>query len=109
MGSVSGSYGTLVAAIDRTADGLVTRIQYGDAANTTTANDYDDRRRLRHTMTYPRLQSSMNSRGESYKVTATRESTRTSRAPTLHGEPDAWITVEDDSPKPCKVVTPKRP
>ncbi len=52
VGSVSGSYGTLVAAIDRTADGLVTRIQYGDAANTTTANDYDDRRRLRHTMTY---------------------------------------------------------
>jgi RHS repeat-associated protein len=50
--SVSSSYGSLVAGIDRTADALVSKIQYGDVAGTTTAFDYDFRRRRRSVQTY---------------------------------------------------------
>jgi RHS repeat-associated protein len=49
---VGSSYGDLVTDITRTADGLVTRIVYGDAAATATDSDYDARRRLRNVQTY---------------------------------------------------------
>jgi RHS repeat-associated protein len=50
--NVGGSYGSLVASIERTADGLVTELVYGDAAGTTTSSSYDNRRRLRSVQTY---------------------------------------------------------
>jgi RHS repeat-associated protein len=49
---VLSSYGLLVDHVKRDADGLVTEIQYGDAASTTTAFTYDDLRRLRNLTTY---------------------------------------------------------
>jgi RHS repeat-associated protein len=49
---VLSSYGLLVDHVTRDADGLVTEIQYGDAASTTTAFTYDDLRRLRNLTTY---------------------------------------------------------
>jgi RHS repeat-associated protein len=49
---VDSSYGLLVDHVKRDADGLVTEIQYGDAASTTTAFTYDDLRRLRNLTTY---------------------------------------------------------
>lgn len=49
---VGGSYGTLVASVVHDADGLTTNIVYGDAASTTTAFDYDLKRRLRSVQTY---------------------------------------------------------
>jgi RHS repeat-associated protein len=49
---VDSSYGLLVDHVRRDADGLVTEIQYGDAASTTTAFTYDDLRRLRNLTTY---------------------------------------------------------
>lgn len=49
---VSSSYGTLVASIVHDADGLTTSIVYGDVASTTTAYDYDLKRRLRSVQTY---------------------------------------------------------
>jgi RHS repeat-associated protein len=50
--SVSSSYGSLVASIDRTADALINEIKYGDAASTTTSFAYDFRRRLHSVQTY---------------------------------------------------------
>jgi RHS repeat-associated protein len=49
---VSSSYGMLVSSITHDADGLTTEIVYGDAAATTTAFDYDLKRRLRSVQTY---------------------------------------------------------
>ena len=49
---VGSTYGDLVTDITRTADSLVTRIVYGDAAATATDSDYDARRRLRNVQTY---------------------------------------------------------
>ena len=49
---VTSSYGLLVDHVTRDADGLVKEIQYGDAAETTTAFTYDDLRRLRNLTTY---------------------------------------------------------
>jgi RHS repeat-associated protein len=49
---VLSSYGLLVDHVRRDADGMVTEIQYGDAASTTTAFTYDDLRRLRNLTTY---------------------------------------------------------
>lgn len=46
------SYGSLVSNIVRTADNLVTSITYGDAASTTTAYLYDERRRISSVQTY---------------------------------------------------------
>jgi len=47
----------LVDHVTRDADGLVKEIQYGDAADTTTAFSYDDLRRLRNLTTYRSSQS----------------------------------------------------
>jgi RHS repeat-associated protein len=44
--NVGSSYGTLVSSIDRSADGLVGELVFGDAAGTTTTMRYDSRRRL---------------------------------------------------------------
>ncbi|MCA9598569.1 MAG: DUF2380 domain-containing protein [Myxococcales bacterium] len=52
LGSVSGSYGSLVTGVQRAADGLVNEIVYGDAAHTTTGFSYDNRRRLKSVQTY---------------------------------------------------------
>jgi len=49
---VTSSYGVLVASVVHDADGLTTSIVYGDAASTTTAFDYDLKRRLRSVQTY---------------------------------------------------------
>ncbi|MBI5531670.1 MAG: hypothetical protein HY898_03070 [Deltaproteobacteria bacterium] len=49
---VTSTYGDLVRSVKRDADGLVTEIAYGDGAQTTTAFDYDDLRRLRNLTTY---------------------------------------------------------
>ena len=49
---VTSTYGTLVDAIKRDADGLVKEVRYGDAASTTTGYAYDDLRRLRNLTTY---------------------------------------------------------
>ena len=49
---VTSTYGTLVDAIKRDADGLVKEIRYGDGASTTTGFAYDDLRRLRNLTTY---------------------------------------------------------
>ena len=49
---VSGSYGKLVQSIARTGDDLVTRIVYGDIAETATDFGYDFRRRLMTVQTY---------------------------------------------------------
>ncbi len=49
---VDGSYGSLIAKINRDADGLINELVYGDSANTTTASSYDNRRRLRSVQTY---------------------------------------------------------
>jgi RHS repeat-associated protein len=49
---VDSAYGLLVDHVRRAADGLVTEIQYGDAANTTTAFSHDRLRRLQNLMTY---------------------------------------------------------
>ena len=49
---VGSSYGQLVKKITRTAEGLVTAVVLGDAANTTTHSDFDSRRRLRSVQTY---------------------------------------------------------
>jgi RHS repeat-associated protein len=48
---VGGSYGTLVDSVKRDADGLVTEVVYGDIAETTATNVYDERRRLSQAMT----------------------------------------------------------
>ncbi len=50
--SVSSGYGALVSSITRDADGLVSQIVYGDAANTTTSLSYDGKRRLSSAQTY---------------------------------------------------------
>jgi RHS repeat-associated protein len=50
--SVDGSYGSLVSRIKRRADGLVENLVYGDAAGTTTATTYDDRRRPTNIISY---------------------------------------------------------
>src|SRR5690606_14812039 len=50
--TVGGSYGPLIAGIQRTADGLMKQMVYGDAAGTTTAYSYDQRRRLSSVQTY---------------------------------------------------------
>jgi RHS repeat-associated protein len=50
--SASGSYGTLVASIERQADGLITDTVYGDIGETTTHSSYDNRRRLKSVQTY---------------------------------------------------------
>ena len=50
--TVGGSYGPLVTNIQRTADGLMGQMTYGDAAATTTAYSYDQRRRLSSVQTY---------------------------------------------------------
>ena len=50
--SVEGSYGTLVASIDRAADSLINELKYGDAAQTTTGFSYDIRRRVSSVQTY---------------------------------------------------------
>ena len=52
VASVTGSYGVLVDHVIRDADGLVTEIQYGDGAKTTTGMTYDERRRLKSVTTY---------------------------------------------------------
>jgi RHS repeat-associated protein len=62
---VRSTYGDLVTGITRTADGLVTRIVYGDTAGTATDSDYDARRRLRDVQTY-RSQSFWNSPPTNY-------------------------------------------
>jgi RHS repeat-associated protein len=49
---VTSTYGTLVDAIKRDADGLVKEVRYGDGASTTTGYAYDDLRRLRNLTTY---------------------------------------------------------
>jgi RHS repeat-associated protein len=49
---LGGSYLALVARIERSADGLVDEIEYGDLAKTTTAFGYDMRRRLLSIQTY---------------------------------------------------------
>lgn len=46
------SYGSLIEKITRTADNLVTGIQYGDIAKTATAYLYDERRRISSVQTY---------------------------------------------------------
>ncbi|MCB9575836.1 MAG: VCBS repeat-containing protein [Polyangiaceae bacterium] len=46
VASAGGSYDTLVEKVERDADGLLMKVQYGDAADTATTNTYDDRRRL---------------------------------------------------------------
>jgi RHS repeat-associated protein len=43
---VSSTYGTLVTSIERSADGLIEKIVYGDAATTKSTQTYDQRRRL---------------------------------------------------------------
>jgi len=50
--SVGSSFGALVNHVRRDADGLVTEIEYGDAAATTTGFTYDELRRLRNLTTY---------------------------------------------------------
>src|SRR5690606_27273768 len=45
-------YGPLITNIQRTADGLMQQMTYGDAAGTTTAYSYDQRRRLSSVQTY---------------------------------------------------------
>src|SRR5690606_13286797 len=50
--TVGGSYGPLITGIQRTADGLMKQMTYGDAAGTTTAYSYDQRRRLSSVQTY---------------------------------------------------------
>ena len=50
--SAGSSYGSLISNIDRTADGLVKSLTYGDAAGTTTAYLYDERRRISSVQTY---------------------------------------------------------
>ena len=50
--AVTSSYGDLVDLVQRDADGLVTGIQYGDGATTTTGFDYDVLRRLHNLTTY---------------------------------------------------------
>ncbi|MGC4069838.1 MAG: RHS repeat-associated core domain-containing protein [Polyangiaceae bacterium] len=52
IANVGGSYGALVSSIARRADGLVDNLVYGDAAHTTTATAYDDRRRPMNIMTF---------------------------------------------------------
>jgi RHS repeat-associated protein len=50
--SVQGSYGTLVAKVQRAADGLLDSVQYGDVAETKTDYVYDTRRRVSTVQTY---------------------------------------------------------
>jgi RHS repeat-associated protein len=49
---VAGSYGELVGRVNRSADGLVTDVQYGDLAGTTTHFSFDNRRRLSSVQTF---------------------------------------------------------
>jgi RHS repeat-associated protein len=49
---IGGSYGSLVSRVERTADGLVQSVHYGDAAETTTDFSYDVRRRVKTVQTY---------------------------------------------------------
>jgi len=49
---VKGSYGDLVTKIERTADGLLQRVEYGDGAKTGTDFTYDVRRRVKTVQTY---------------------------------------------------------
>jgi len=44
--SVGGSYGTLVTGVTRDANGLVTQVNYGDGAQTSTVSTFDARLRL---------------------------------------------------------------
>ncbi len=52
VSAVDSSYGKLVSEISRDADGVVTEIKYGDAAQTTSTFLFDERRRLHSLMTY---------------------------------------------------------
>jgi RHS repeat-associated protein len=52
VSSVSSTYGPLVAAVGRDADGLMNQVVYGDVAGTTSALTYDVRRRLASVQTY---------------------------------------------------------
>ncbi|GMV20002.1 MAG: hypothetical protein AMXMBFR56_82260 [Polyangiaceae bacterium] len=49
---VKGSYGDLVTKVERTADGLLERVEYGDGAKTGTDFSYDVRRRVKTVQTY---------------------------------------------------------
>lgn len=50
--SVGGSYGALVTSVVKDADGLTTKIGYGDLAKTETVFTYDQRRRVHTVQTY---------------------------------------------------------
>ncbi len=52
LATAGGSYGTLVTSLDRSADGLLRNVVYGDAALTKTSFTYDNRRRLKSVQTY---------------------------------------------------------
>ncbi len=52
VGSVAGSYGSLVNKVLRNADGLIESIEYGDIAKTTSDFFFDNRRRLKNVQTY---------------------------------------------------------
>ncbi len=49
---VAGSYGDLVVSATHDADGFISTLQYGDAAHTTVAYQYDSRHRLRSVQSY---------------------------------------------------------
>ncbi|GMV19447.1 MAG: hypothetical protein AMXMBFR56_76710 [Polyangiaceae bacterium] len=49
---VKSTYGDLVNRAERTADGLLQRVEYGDATHTTTDFSYDVRRRVKTVQTY---------------------------------------------------------
>ena len=52
LARAAGSYQSLIGSVDRSADGMVEQIVYGDVAGTTTSFSYDDRRRLSSVQTY---------------------------------------------------------
>jgi RHS repeat-associated protein len=52
VAQVLSTYGTLINSIERTADGLIEEIVYGDAAQTTSTQIYDARRRLEEALVH---------------------------------------------------------
>jgi RHS repeat-associated protein len=65
--TVGSSYGDLVTQVTHDADGLVSRVEYGDVAKTTTDFGYDDRRRLQTVQTYRGPPSIWTSPPQSYQ------------------------------------------
>jgi RHS repeat-associated protein len=86
IAKVGSSYGDLVTQVTHDADGLPSRIEYGDVAQTTTDYSYDIRRRLSTVQTYRGPPSIWSSPPQSYQP-----------APNLNGTDKVFQSILEDA------------